>query len=176
MRVLLIALLLLATGLASCSFPDKEPPAGGLRPIDGEETIFVVPFMTVMVPRQVRETLFDRFVDRLNEIGEEKAVEFLILKRGFEEVADTVRRDHYLITGEIFSYVEDGGCCSTDIRIKSRLNIYEPGSEVPSLQFDYPKEVFFQHDYSSLVQQRDLLAKDVADNLAAQLYSAMTAK
>lgn len=176
MRCLLIALLLVSACLASCSFPDSKPSTTTLRTIEGEETIFVVPFTTVMVPRQVRETMFDRFVDRLNEIGEERAIEFLILKRGFEEVADSVRKDHYLITGEIFSYVEDSGCCSTDIRTKSRLNIYEPGAVAPSLQFDYPKEVFFQHDYSSLVQQRDLLAKDVADYLADQLYSAMTAE
>jgi hypothetical protein len=38
---------------------------------------------------------------------------------------------------------------------------------------NYPREAFFEHDYSTLAEERSKLAADIADHLAGQLLQAL---
>ena len=128
---------------------------------------------TVMVPTEVREGIFDRFVDDLNEEGSSMDYDFVILKQGLEGVDAAWLADKYYIAGDVFAYVEESGCCATTIRVQSRLQVYQPDSTEPVMVVNYPRETFFEHDYSTIAEERTKLAADIADNLAGQLLQAL---
>ncbi len=170
---LVLALLVL---LAACGSGSKEvqvrKAAGFVSPPE-KKALYVVPFVTIMVPPEVEEGIFDRFVDALNAGGETRDYEFVILKEELERIdAEWLAQQDY-ITGEIYGYVEDSGCCSTAIRVKSRLQLRQSGQEAPTLTIEYPREIFFEHDYATLEQERRKLAEDIATTLATRLLAAI---
>jgi len=137
------------------------------------EKLYIVPFTTVMVPREVEEGIFDRFVDALNDRAEEGRYEFVILKQELASIDSDWLASHYYLTGDLFAYVEDSGCCTTTIRSRSRLQLYQPGQARPTLVMEYPREIFFEHDYSTIELQRQRLAVDIADTLAQKLLKSL---
>jgi len=170
---LLLALLLL---LAACGTSSKETQvrkAAGFVSPPTKKVLYVVPFLTVMVPPEVEEGIFDLFVDSLNAGGQSREYDFVILKEGLDRIdAEWLAQQDYL-TGEIYGYVEDSGCCSTAIRVKSRLQLHQTGHEEPTLTIEYPREIFFEHDYSTLEQERRKLAEEIATTLATRLLAAI---
>jgi hypothetical protein len=149
--------------------------SSGRQPADakGQQTIYLVPFTTIMVPPAVAEAVFDRFVETLNDRGVAAGYEFVILKDDLDRVDPAWLRKATYVTGEIFGYVEESGCCSTDIRSKSRLALYRPGSSEPKLRHEYPAQTFFDHDYSTLGAERQKLAERISRNLSDQLLKAL---
>lgn len=149
--------------------------SGRQLPADGAtlETIYLVPFTTIMVPQPVAEAVFDQFVETLNENGGPSGYQFVILKDELERVDPTWLRKATYVTGEIFGYVEESGCCSTDIRSKSRLALYRPGVSEPKMRHEYPAKAFFDHDYSTLDAERKKLAERISLDLSRQLLKAL---
>ena len=137
------------------------------------DEVYLVPFTTVMVPDAVVETIFDRFVEAMNADGLAERYNFVILKGGLDSVDSDWRRDHDYVTGEVFGYVEESGCCSTDIRAKSRVFFHRAGSDAPVLRHEYPVKTFFDHDYSTIDKERRKLAELIADELAAKVRAAL---
>lgn len=137
------------------------------------DEIYLVPFTTVMVPDAVVETIFDRFVEAMNADGLAEQYNFVILKGGLDSVDGDWRRDHDYVTGEVFGYVEESGCCSTDIRTKSRVAFHRAGRETPTLRHEYPVKTFFDHDYSTIDKERRKLAELIADELAGKVRAAL---
>ncbi len=144
--------------------PDPEPEPG---------VIYVVPFVSVMVPGEVDELIFDRFVDLLNERGESPGLKFVILKEGLRTVGFDWLSLRKYVTGEIYAYVEDSGCCNTDLRARARLTYFRPNQEDPEFRFEYPVEIFFDHDRSTIEVERVNLAENIAETLAAELFKAL---
>ena len=138
------------------------------------DEVYLVPFTTVMVPDAVVETIFDRFVEAMNADGLAEQYNFVILKGGLDSVDSDWRRDHDYVTGEVFGYVEESGCCSTDIRTKSRVSFHRAGSDAPALRHEYPVKTFFDHDYSTIDKERRKLAELIADELAAKVRAALS--
>ncbi|TYO96673.1 hypothetical protein EDC39_11363 [Geothermobacter ehrlichii] len=168
----LLCLMLLL--VAACSSRPEVHKKSTFTVVPSEETLYVVPFTTIMVPQAVSEGIFDRFVDALIEKGVDRKYNVVILKQGLKEIAPDWLASHYYITGDLFAYVEESGCCSTTIRSRSRIRLFQPGSTEPVLMMEYPREVFFDHDYSTIEQQRRLLARDIADTLAGYLIDALS--
>jgi len=169
---LVLALLLL---LAACGGGKdaRVHKASGFVSPPGKKVLYVVPFVTIMVPREVEEGIFDRFVDSLNTGGKSREYDFVILKEELDRIdAGWLAQQDY-ITGEIYGYVEDSGCCSTAIRVKSRLQLHQPGQQTPTLTIEYPRELFFEHDYTTIEQERRKLAEDIATTLATRLLAAI---
>jgi ABC-type phosphate/phosphonate transport system substrate-binding protein len=137
------------------------------------DEVYLVPFTTVMVPDAVVETIFDRFVEAMSAEGLAEQYNFIILKGGLDSVDSDWRRDHDYVTGEVFGYVEESGCCSTDIRTKSRVAFHRAGRETPTLRHEYPVKTFFDHDYSTIDKERRKLAELIADELAAKVRAAL---
>lgn len=173
-NILLLALLGFLAGCGS-NGPQLRKAESFAAPPE-KKILFVVPFVTVMVPAEVEEEVFDRFVDRLNAGGQSLEYAFIILKEGLETVDPEWLAQQNYLTGEIYGYVEDAGCCSTTIRVRSRLQLRQPGQETPTLTLEYPREIYFEHDFSTLEQERRKLAENIAATLANQLLTALSAR
>lgn len=139
------------------------PPAPG-------QTVYVVPFTTVMVPKTIQEGIFDRLVDNLNAGS---SADFVILKQDVKGLDPVWRTQNPYLTGEIFGYVRESGCCSTELRIRTRLQLFSPGGGQPTAVFDYPREVLFDHDRSTLEVEEQRLILDVTQTLTEQLLATL---
>lgn len=153
------------------SDPELHKSAEFSKPAD--RLLYVVPFLTIMVPAEVEAGVFDHFVDALNEQGAASGYEFVILKEDIETIDPEQLAGRTYLTGEIYGYVEESGCCSTSMRLKSRARLFQPGQTAPTLELSYPKEVFFEHDYSTLVVERRKLMDDISTALADSVLAAL---
>ncbi|MDT8444891.1 MAG: hypothetical protein RQ722_11390 [Desulfuromonadales bacterium] len=144
--------------------PEPEPEPG---------VVYVVPFVSLMVPDDVDARVFDQFIDTLNREGEALNLQFVILKEGLQRVSPQWLSIRKYVTGEIYAYVEDSGCCSTDLRTKARLSYYLPNQDAPAFGFVYPVKSFFDHDRSTIGIERAKLADDIAMALASELLKAL---
>jgi hypothetical protein len=150
----------------------KPPPL--LPPPDPEPgVVYVVPFITLMVPAEFRERAFDQFVDILNQRGGERGLKFVILKQGLNKLDQTWLGERKYVLGEIYGYVEDSGCCSTDLRTRARLTFYRAHLPDPALKYEYPVQAFFDHDQSTLATERQKLADQIAEVLAGELLKVL---
>lgn len=168
LSVVCCLVLLIACG-PRVQVEQKETFAPRTRP----QTIFVVPFTTIMVPDGVRAGLFDRFVDQLNAAQQPVQLDYIILKQGLESIdADWLAKRDY-VTGEVFAYVEDFGSTTVSIRAKSRIRLFQAGVAEPTLQLDYPVEIFYEKDYLTLEAARHQLALKISDSMAQKLSAAL---
>jgi hypothetical protein len=170
-----ISLLLAACLLSGCAPSSaivqrnvdlKAPPAG--------ETLYVVPFAAVMVPQEIVDGIFDRLVDELNATAPNGAP-VVILKRDLKEIDATWLADKYYLTGELFGYVRDSGCCSTELRLRTRVNYHQPGNERPTLTITCPREELFDHDSSTFDIERQKLIDELTQTLVIELRRELAA-
>lgn len=145
--------------------PDPEPEPG---------VVYVVPFASIMVPREVEARLFDQFFEDLSQRGEALELRFVILKEGLETVAPQWLYERKYVTGEIYAYVEDSSCCATDLRTKVRMVYHKAHQEEPAFAFEYPVQHFFDHDQSTIEVERGKMADDIAKTLADELLKTLT--
>jgi hypothetical protein len=171
-----IAAFLFCLLLTGCAAVPSVRMEAGFTPPPPQETIYVVPFTTIMVPVAIEEGVFDLFVDTLIAGSRTGEYEVVILKEGTSRVDPEWLKEHNYVTGEVFAYVEESGCCSTAIRLRSRLQVHQPGSDRPTLTLDYPRETFFEHDYSTVETERKNIAEDVARTLATRLLDALSGR
>jgi len=174
MKLLRPLSLLVLLALAGCSSAPTLQKRQAFAPVPAKERIYVVPFDTVMVPSEVQEGIFDQFVDDLNSGSGSMDYEFIILKQELAAIDPGWLNDHYYLTGEVFGYVEESGCCATTIRVRSRLQLHQPEVAEPVLSLEYPREVFFEHDYTSVIAERQKLSRDISATLAARLIAALS--
>jgi len=145
-----------------------------LPPPDPEPGIvYVVPFITLMVPEAVRERIFDQFVDKLNASGANRKLRFVILKEPLEKIDREWLDARKYVFGEIFGYVEDSGCCSTDLRAKARLTYYRAHHSEPTLRYEFPVRTFFEHNQTTIEIERNRIADQIANALVAELSKAL---
>jgi hypothetical protein len=144
--------------------PDLVPEPG---------VIYVIPFAAVMVPNDFNARVFDQFVDLLNQGGEDLGLQFVILKEDLQGVDPDWLAVRQYVTGEIYGYVEDSGCCSTDLRTKARLTYRRPKQELPAFRYEYPVRIFFEHDRSTIDVERAKVAEEIAANLSSELLTVL---
>lgn len=172
--VLLALLLLLLFMVAGCGPKPQVTVSPSFRPAAEVETAYVVPFAGALVPEEFSATVFNDFVDQLNGRRRETGVRsFAILKDEVKDVNAGWLARQYYISGDIWSYVEDSGCCSTNIRVKARVYVHEPGKNIPSVEIFVPMESFFDHDRSTIDRERDRLARALARDLSLKVLEAM---
>lgn len=168
-------ILLAALFLTACTAAPKIRNYGGLDPRQERETIYVIPFDTTLVPPDVGEPIFNEFVDRLNiQRKNTRVAKFLILKEELKEVEPAWLVKQTYISGDIWGYVENSGCCSTEMKVKSRLYLYEPGKNEPSLEVFVPEADFFEHDRLSIAAAKARMGKKLAHGLADAIINKLT--
>lgn len=138
------------------------------------ETVYVVPFSSVLVPPGLNSGVFNEFVDLLNAGRSATPVQqFVILKEELKSVDPAWLARQVYITGELWGYMENSGCCSTEMRVKARAALFEPGAKTPSAEITVPLETFFDHDRATLAGTQQQLARQAAQELSARILGAL---
>ena len=143
-----------------------EPPASNTP-----DTLYIVPFLNVMIPDTLSTQLFDSFIDQMLTAGNERGISIRILKQDIDSVDKNWLAKQSFITGELFGYAEESGCCSTAIEVKVRLFRYQPGATEPVSEIVVPGDAFFDHDLSTLEAERIVLARRMAQKLSQRLLA-----
>ncbi|KAF0220804.1 MAG: hypothetical protein FD174_801 [Geobacteraceae bacterium] len=160
--------------LAGCAPATRVSMAPDFNPSPEQEVIYVLPFVNTLVPETFAETVFNGFVDTLNDSRARTGGKwFLIIKDEPKDVDSAWLAKHLYISGEVWGYIENSGCCATELRVKSKIFFHKPGQNEPSLEISVPMESFFEHDRSTLEDERDRLAKRLTRELADQLIKAL---
>jgi len=153
--------------LAGCAPQPKVTVSPAFNPAPEDNIVYVLPFTQSLVPEDFSETVFDEFVDNLNKKRSRTDVKwYYILKEELKDIDPAWLARQVYISGELWGYVENSGCCSTEIRAKARLNLFEMEQQEPTLEMQFPIEVFFEHDRSTLLEEKQKLAKRLAGEMA----------
>ena len=139
--------------------------------VDPPQTLYVLPFLNVMTPAEVSSQLFDAFIDQMLLVGEQSGLQIRILKKDIDSIDKEWLARQNFVTGELFGYIEDSGCCSTEIAAKVRVYRYRPGSIEPAAEIVVPGDIFFEHDVSTLEKERLLLANQMALELSQRMVA-----
>lgn len=170
-----VSLIALALLLAGCAASPTVRSYGELDPKQEREALYIVPFDATLVPLDFGEPVFNQFVDMLNARRKQTRVgRFVILKEELKAVepAWLIKQDY--VSGDIWGYVESSGCCSTDMKVKSRIYLYEPGKNTPTFEVFVPVESFFEHDRSTPEVARARMGKKLAQELADAIIKKLT--
>ncbi len=161
--------------LTGCSHGGNVTVSPDFKLNPEQEVIYVVPFVSTLVPADFAETVFNEFVDRLNENGAKTGVKwFFIVKEEQKDIDPSWLARQVYLSGEIWSYIENSGCCSTEMRVKARIAWHDPGRKDPTLEILLPLDTFFEHDRSTIGIERERLAKKLARELSDQVITAIT--
>jgi hypothetical protein len=169
----LLYLLILTTFLSACS---TTPTHRIERTVDlqrpTEETIlYFVPFLPVLAPDELTSDLFNQVVDGFDGAAAGSGLSALILKRDVASVDPAWLGQQYYVTGSVFAYGQDSGCCSTEIKLSTRLQLYQPGTPYPVLRIDLPYRTLFDHDRSNLEIETERMAATLAEQLRNALLA-----
>lgn len=135
-----------------------------------QDVMYVVPFLNTLVPENFSSPVFNNFIDDLNRNRLKTDVKwFYIVKEDIPNPKPDWLTKQAYITGEVWSYIEESGCCSTDLRVNARVRLYEPGRQELAVEVYVPMGSFFEHDRSSLELERERLAKRLAGEMAGQI-------
>jgi hypothetical protein len=169
--VVLLVLLVTAAGCAGHHAVQVSP---AFSIAQNQKMLPILPFNNILVPDSFSETVFNDFVDDLNDNGAKTGFTwFGIIKENLSEVETILTPAHIYLTGEVWSYLENAGCCATEIRVSSRLRIHRVRSRELLWETEIPLEGFFEHDKSTLAVEREKLAKRLAREMAAEAIKAL---
>jgi hypothetical protein len=167
----LLLLLLAAAGCAGHHAPLVSP---AFSIAQSQKMLPVLPFTNILVPDSFAETVFNDYVDGLNEGGAATGFSwFGIIKENLSEVETILTPAHVYVSGEVWSYLENAGCCATEIRVSSRLRIQRVRSREILWETEIPLEAFFEHDKSTLEVERDKLARRLAVEMSRETIKAL---
>ena len=165
----LLMLALLFVG--ACAPKASIEKSAAFAPTPSQQPVLVMPVASIMCPQDVSETFFDRLIQQLN--GSAAGYRFVILKQDPASLPPEKLAERSYLTGEIFGCLEDTGCCSGEIIMTIRLELFQPGQEEAVLRLRYPAEPFFDPQAMNPVQARISLAAEMAERAAADLLSAL---
>lgn len=171
-RSLLIVVIMLMTG---CAATPTTKDYAALDPKLEREFLYVIPFDATLVPPDFGDPIFNQFVDLLNSRRKQTKVgRFVILKEELKEVEPAWLIKQNYISGDIWGYVEASGCCSTAMKVKSRIYLNEPGKNSPTFEVFVPAEHFFDHDRSDIIAAKARLGGKLAQELADAVIKKLT--
>lgn len=165
-----LALLLFIT--AACAKNTTVRDFGTFDPKIHRDALYIVPFNTTLIPPDVGEPVFNEFVDILNSLRQKTNIaNFVIMKEDLKEIEPAWLVKQSYMSGDVWGFVESSGCCSTEMKLKSRIYLYEAGKTIPSLEISVPVEDFFEHDRMSKTNAKMRLSKKLAQELANAILS-----
>lgn len=169
----LLYFLILTAFLAGCSTTPAyriERTVDLQRPEEGT-ILYFVPFQPVLVPDDLAGNLFNQIVDGFDGAAAGSGLSALILKREVASVDPAWLSQQYYVTGSVFAYGQDSGCCSTEIKLNTRLQLYQPGASYPVLRIDLPYRILFDHDRSNLEIEQERMTTSLAEQLRSALLA-----
>ncbi|MBC7961741.1 MAG: hypothetical protein H7Y05_02215 [Steroidobacteraceae bacterium] len=173
-RLVLLASLALLL-VAGCAASPKTRDYGVLDAKLEREALYIVPFDATLVPTDFGEPIFNQFVDILNARRKQTRVgRFVILKEELKEVEPAWLIKQNYVSGDIWGYVESSGCCSTDMKVKSRIYLFEPGKNTPTFEVFVPIESYVDHDRSTVAAAKARMGNKLAQELADAIIKKLT--
>ena len=169
----LLYFLILTTFLAGCSTTPAyriERTVDLQRPEEGT-ILYFVPFQPVLAPEELTSNLFNQLVDGFDGAAAGSGLSALILKQEVTTVDNAWLGQQYYVTGSVFAYGQDSGCCSTEIKLSTRLQLYQPHTPYPVLRIDLPYRILFDHDRSNLEIEWERMTTALAEQLRGALLT-----
>jgi len=171
-----VALLLLVMS-GGCAGGSKVVTAKSFAVPSTQEVLPILPFAGTLVPETFSVTVFDNCVDILNDNHTQTPIKwFSIIKDDLQEVAKALPPDHLYVTGELWSYIENSGCCSTELQVKARVRVLQAGTQEQLFEAEIPLGSFFEHDRSTLTAERNRLAMRLSRAMADQILGALKSR
>ncbi len=172
--LVLLAAVLLSLAAAGCAPTARVSVNPGFTVPQDIDTVYVVPFVDTLVPPDVSSAVFDQFVDMLNDGRSATPVQqFVIIKQDLATVDPAWLAKQLYVTGEVWGYLENSGCCSTEMRMKARAYLHDRGAKAPAAEITVPLETFFDHDRATTKTVRQRLARQAAKELSAGILDAL---
>lgn len=174
-RALLVMLLLVLSG--GCAGGNRVLTAKSFTVPSTQEVLPILPFAGTLVPESFSTTVFDNCVDILNDNHAQTSIKwFSIIKDDLQEVAKALPPDHLYVAGELWSYIENSGCCSTELQVKARVRVLQAGTQEQLFEAEIPLTSFFEHDRSTLAVERNRLAMRLSRAMADQILGALKSR
>ena len=171
LRLLPLLLLLFLTACSSTRITHSSP---AFNIATNQKMLPILPFTATLVPPQLSESVFNDFVDGMNDNQAKAGFSwFGIVKDDITALEKVLPPSHIFINGEIWSYIENAGCCSTELRIKSRVRIYRLLSRELLWEAEFPMERFFEHDNSTLAVERTKLGRSLSEAMVKETVKAL---
>jgi len=159
---------------AGCAPGPKIQTSQAFTIAQNQKMVPIVPFSNTLVPATFAETVFNDFVDGMNDHQRQAGFSwFGIVKDDMNELEKILLPTHIYISGEIWSYIENSGCCSTELRVKSRLRIYRIRSKELLWEAEIPLDSFFEHDKSTFPLEREKIGKRLSDTMIHETLKAL---
>ena len=168
-----ISLMLLFL-FSGCASGPKIQTSPAFTIAQNQKMVPIVPFSNTLVPVQLSEMVFNDFVDGMNDNQQYAGFSwFGIVKDDIKELEKVLLPTHIYISGEIWSYIENSGCCSTELRVKSRLRIYRVQSRELLWEAEIPLDSFFEHDASTFPLEREKIGKRLSQTMIKETLKAL---
>lgn len=169
----IFCLLLLLIVLAGCSrtAPYRIERTGELQRPEGDTILYFVPFQTALVPEEIANDLFNQMVDDFDGAAAGSGLTALILKPELTTVDSNWLTQQYYVTGDVYAYAQDSGCCSTEIKLQTRIHLYQPNTPAPVMQVELPYRILFDHDRSNLEAEQNRMAATLAEQLRSAILA-----
>jgi hypothetical protein len=166
----IMMLLMLLSGCATGSVRTSQ----AFTIASNQMMVPILPFASTLVPETFSEGVFNDFVDDLNDSRVKTGFSmFAIIKDDLKNTEKILSPAHIYISGDIWSYIEDTGCCSTELRVKSRLRIYRVKSRELLWEAVIPVTSFFEHDLSTIAVEREKLSKRLSSLMSQTTINAL---
>jgi hypothetical protein len=168
-----LPLLLLLVTLSGCATGNVRT-SQAFSIAQNQKMVPILPFSNTLVPESFSTAVFNDYVDNMNDSRDKTGFSlFAIIKDDLKSAEKVLSPAHIYASGEIWSYIEDGGCCSTELRVKSRLRIYRVNSRELLWEAEIPMESFFEHDSSTLAAEREKLGKRLSSSMSQMTIKAL---
>lgn len=168
------ALCLLPLLFAGCAAGPKIQTSQAFTIAQNQKMVPIVPFANTLVPAAFAETVFNDFVDGMNDQQRQAGFSwFGIVKDDMAELEKILLPTHIYISGEIWSYIENSGCCSTELRVKSRIRIFRVKSRELLWEAEIPLDSFFEHDKSTFPLEQEKIGKRLSDIMIRETVKAL---
>jgi len=159
---------------AGCASAPKVKTSPAFTIAQNQKMVPIVPFSNTLVPAAFSEMVFNDFVDEMNDNQQQAGFSwFGIVKDDMQALEKILSPSHIYISGEIWSYIENSSCCSTELRVKSRLRIYRVQSRELLWEAEIPLDSFFEHDTSTFSIERERIGKRLSDSMVKETLKAL---
>lgn len=173
-RLSLLLIFFVLLFLSGCASSVKVHTSQAFTISQSQKMLPIVPFSNTLVPEDFSEGVFNDFVDGMNDHQEQAGFTwFGIVKDDLGELEKILSPLNIYLTGEIWSYIEDSGCCSTELRVKSRLRIHRVMSKEMLWEAEIPLDRFFEHDSSTLPVEREKIGKSLSAAMITESVKAL---
>lgn len=160
--------------LSGCSSAPAIRSTQAFSVATNQNIVPVLPFASTLVPAQLSEAVFNDYVDLLNDKPQNSELAwFAIVKEDVASMEKILPPSHIYVSGELWSFIENAGCCSTELRIKSRLRFLRVKSRELLWEADIQMDSFFEHDSSTLTVEREKIGKRLSAAMAKETQKAL---